>query len=1648
VRTPTFEPKNRTDLFNELAARAQAWLVDWHPRDDGDFATALFRIVARLESEVTERLNRAPERTFRSFLDWLGVRGKAGTAAELPVVFTMTPGSDPVDAPARVQLQVNAGDTPVKFETESALRILPGTLATIVAVDPSGDHFYTPVPDIFRAAAPPLVPNSWQLKTDAAAGAATLQLDPPLGLDVGITLVDPSGLQYAVTAVQGAMVTIAPPLGAALGAATAVMTRLDSFMPFGPNERDRQEHALYIGSPTSLNVDSEAWIAIEGGATIPADAAWSYSGKPTPDGQIGWIPFNSADVRIVPPDILLRKPQGSIEAAKVGDSQSRWLKAAHPAGKISQPSIASGLRLSVNCKLPPGTSDQPAVIGLEGIANTTPLVLESGFYPFGREPRQFDAFYLGSKEAFSKPSGFVTAHFTLGDAMSAPRAAIGFSDALYLSVGVGHDGRLQRLVSVVTTPSGGSPTPTISFLSPTQPVGADGRAIGLEPNYRPGAVLVSGIPYVSAAAGTEVWLWTTGSTGDDWQSLGKPLATAQAVTHTLLTRTAGGFAAYAIADGKLQRIAVGIGGWQDDGLLTPDPIAIIAPIVPLSGRAGSQSEDDGIFAVTTTGDMYVRTAGNWARVVGGPAAVDTTFYPLVVNRAAGLQGFTRDGDSNAIAFNIAGGPGFAANNVTLQGHAADFIARGDEIIVVMLAQKGNDPAAVAVWADAMDDQQPVFEPSAGQRDLVEGPLLVGAAGTTRFFLVAGGNGEAFILPVGQIQFVSGASVGEAAVFTDAAHNWSSAIAPLIDLTPALAASADRDIATVTKVLGDQTHGWAMPLDAHAHVPDNTSAHVHGALYSSAAAGLRNGTVKAVVSPPDPAGAIRLRLDPADTETQNLDHLYVTGPGGNQRIVAISAMNAGAGGNDATISDGLAWAAGTAVQYEPIDAGANETVSGRPVIDVSALDPSIIGTLSSGTLEFIAPIAPASQTPLIVSAADKLVVLSAAWTTAPAGSHVDFSVKVDLFGTWTVFAPATPRNPTLSWEYYDGTSWRPIPGLKDKTQALAKEGDVTFCVPADIQPTDVVGHASSWIRARLVGGDYGQETVTVTSTTSGSTTTQTVHRNTDSIRAPYVASLRVTYELCCAAAPDFVLTLDNGSLKNQTDVNRNPGALVEYFMPLSVALARAAGNDASANAGDRALFLGFDTPLTGGPIQILFLVNDGTFDDAYPLRVDALVGNQFKPIVIEDDTRGLNESGVLTMTLAESPRETELFGATAYWLRVRPGTRLAKATEWQPSIRAAYLNATWASAAETQAFEMLGSSIGSPEQKFALARPPVIEGSLKLRVLEPLGDDDLNALRASGVDVQPSFESNSIPVRTGYYWVLWTEVVDPADSAATDRVYALNDADGTITFGNGRHGKIPPIVSNGILAEQYQRSGGAAANSVTAWSTISLVTALSGVNAVFAPDGAAGGADPQNADETLRFAPANLRVRERAVTLPDLEILAIQSSRDIGHVRAIGTPGGVKLVLAMRGADATPGAKDIRELRRYLVSVTTPMLAVESALDIVAPRIVRVHIDLTLAITSIESSGSVAKSATDCLVKFFDAGAGGLDKTGWRLGDVPSDTDIAAVLTGIKGVDAIDAIAITRIDGKPLTTLAPDQLVQLAPNGIVVNVVLAETEMAG
>jgi predicted phage baseplate assembly protein len=320
---------------------------------------------------------------------------------------------------------------------------------------------------------------------------------------------------------------------------------------------------------------------------------------------------------------------------------------------------------------------------------------------------------------------------------------------------------------------------------------------------------------------------------------------------------------------------------------------------------------------------------------------------------------------------------------------------------------------------------------------------------------------------------------------------------------------------------------------------------------------------------------------------------------------------------------------------------------------------------------------------------------------------------------------------------------------------------------------------------------------------------------------------------------------------------------------------------------------------------------------------------------------------------------------------------------------------------------------------------VLAKSLKVRVREPLGDEELEALQRQGLDVV----LDTLKQRPGP-WVLWDEVVDPADAAENARVYALDDETGEIRFGNGEHGRIPPAGQDAIIAESYMRGGGDEANAVRAWSQITLITPTQGIDRVVVPEGAAGGSDPQDAEAVIRFAPADLLMRDRALTLRDLEKLAERFSTDVAQARAFARAGVVELVVVMRGRDPQPSGAVRRELLRYIGERVPPMLQERGAVTIAGPDIVWTRVHVRLAIADIDHSGAVGREAVTRIARLFDPVDGGVDGTGWRLGDTPTDMDLAAILDGVPDLEGIVSATLSVVPAEtpaaapPLSTTAP------------------------
>ena len=323
-------------------------------------------------------------------------------------------------------------------------------------------------------------------------------------------------------------------------------------------------------------------------------------------------------------------------------------------------------------------------------------------------------------------------------------------------------------------------------------------------------------------------------------------------------------------------------------------------------------------------------------------------------------------------------------------------------------------------------------------------------------------------------------------------------------------------------------------------------------------------------------------------------------------------------------------------------------------------------------------------------------------------------------------------------------------------------------------------------------------------------------------------------------------------------------------------------------------------------------------------------------------------------------------------------RASPATHGGHSIRAAYLNGVFASAAETQHLERLGSSDGSPGQRKLLARIPVIKDSLELRVREPLGDEEMADLRLQNPNLVRDDSTYPGAGSCGRACSIRTT------RARTTGCTCSTTRRERFTFGDGNHGRIPPIGSDSILAVRYQKGGGDAAESRQR-----VGTDQSHHRRLRCPD--RGGPRrrrrwqrPSGSRTLLRFAPANQLMRDRTLTLRDFEMQALQFSPDVAQAHAY-QQGATwySLVVVMAGRRPEPSQNVRRELARYLGSKAVPMLAAHGGIVIERPTVVRIRVDLTLAIAQIEHSADVAPEARRRIATLLDPGLGGVDRTGWQ-----------------------------------------------------------------
>ena len=292
--------------------------------------------------------------------------------------------------------------------------------------------------------------------------------------------------------------------------------------------------------------------------------------------------------------------------------------------------------------------------------------------------------------------------------------------------------------------------------------------------------------------------------------------------------------------------------------------------------------------------------------------------------------------------------------------------------------------------------------------------------------------------------------------------------------------------------------------------------------------------------------------------------------------------------------------------------------------------------------------------------------------------------------------------------------------------------------------------------------------------------------------------------------------------------------------------------------------------------------------------------------------------------------------------------------------------------------------GRPHQQFTFPRSPVLDGQIRV------GDDH------------------------------WDRVETFAASGATDRHYRLDHDIGTITFGDGRQGAIPP-PGEPVTATDVVFGGGPRGNvpDDSNW-TISTGETRLGVTPLDAPRGGALSEPIPEAFERVR---GELETAHRAVTARDYASLA-RRTPGVSIARAAviedGNPELTTVVIIPDGPIErrpmpTPGLRSTVERHLQERALLTDRVTV------VAPTYVPVSVSATVRVEE-GTTASMARDAIQSAIAEFLDPLAGYDGNGWPFDRPLHRSDLFEVLETVPEVS--DAIDVT-VDGGAATRLRDD-----------------------
>ncbi len=670
------------------------------------------------------------------------------------------------------------------------------------------------------------------------------------------------------------------------------------------------------------------------------------------------------------------------------------------------------------------------------------------------------------------------------------------------------------------------------------------------------------------------------------------------------------------------------------------------------------------------------------------------------------------------------------------------------------------------------------------------------------------------------------------------------------------------------------------------------------------------------------------------------------------------------------------------------------------------------------------------------------------------------------------------NLELSWEYWDGSLWRPIkwidtPDDRNKFGKNSVKGNgIKFKNLDNLQEVEVNGKANYWIRVRLVNGNYGKDEfvhVLESDDPEDPDPNKKIAEHYEikhNFNAPeisdfgihYTSSTKRTFLHNCLAYNNLECRDFTEESKSSTGFKpfislpeTNPilyfgfkdafkkGNISIFFtikdmdyplksrQKIKWTYWSKAPNLKTNTTGTKEIILASSTGISSGTELLFeekigseiitetaivdFLESDGkvTLNEKlnYKYTTNAVVSKRTN-LEVTDNTEYLTTTGTLEFIGPPDQSKTQKFGIESYWLMgefIKPGRKQL--------IKGIYPNTVWAEQVETIKDEILGSGDGEINRSYSFFRVPVISPEVWIRYEDIISENEKNT--PSAEDIKEIKDDAGKTIET---WVRWEIVEDFADSGPRSRHCTIDNAMGTVQFGDGEHGMIPPIGKDNIKAT-YKTGGGVLGN-VAVNEIKTLRSSIAGIDQITNHEPAEGGSDTELLSEIFERGPHVIKHRERAVTTEDFERIAKAASSYIARTKCVVDDNKfnrLKVIVIPKGEEDKPKpSRGLLEIvRKNLLECSMNMLP-EKNLEVAGPSYVEVKVTVDVYSESIDQAIPLENTILNRLKKYLHPLTGGSEGQGWEFERDVHISDIYALLERIKGVDHVENLKLNNSSG--------------------------------